>query len=109
MARGRPFNILAACFYLLAVVICMQASAAIFAGIGCFYLNVNFTQQIGACLPVGQLIKEQWDKIFEIILALLVAGNARLPPPPSPPDLGGAHPPEPRQPDLPPPGSRNEP
>lgn len=82
----RPFNIVAAVFYLLAGVIAAQIVTATLAGLGCFYMNANTVREIGACMPIAQLIQSQWDKIFETALALLIAGNAgRLPPPSGPP------------------------
>lgn len=84
MAR-RPFNLIAAVFYLIAGVIFAQIAATILAGLACYYINVATVQQVGACLPVAALIREQWDKIFEAILALLVAGGASRSPPPPPP------------------------
>lgn len=83
MAR-RPFNILAAVFFLLAGVIAAQIVTTVLAGLGCYYLNTSTVREIGACMPIAQLIQSQWDKIFETALALLIAGNASRPP--SPPD-----------------------
>lgn len=80
-----PFNMLRAVFYLLAAIILAQIGAALFAGIACVWFNFTITQQIGSCMPISQLIREQWDKMFEAILALLVAAAAGGSPPPSPP------------------------
>lgn len=84
MAR-RPFNMLRAVFYLLAAIILSQIAAALFAGITCVWFNFKIVQQIGTCMPISDLIRQQWDKMFEAILALLVAasaGGSRPPPPP---------------------------
>lgn len=85
MAR-RPFSMLRACFYLLAAVIAVEVAGTIIAAGGCFYLNLATVQTIGACLPVTQVIREQWAEILSAILALLVASkNGNGPPPPGPP------------------------
>lgn len=80
-----PFNMLRAVFYLLATIILAQVAAGVFAGVTCVWFNFTISQQVGACLPISQVIREQWDKMFEAILALLVAAsasNGRSPPPP---------------------------
>lgn len=85
MAR-RPFNLIAAVFYLIAGVIFLQVLATILAGLACYQINLMTVQTVGACMPIADSIRSQWDKIFEAILALLVAGGAnRTPPPSSPP------------------------
>ena len=88
MAR-RPFNMLRAVFYLLAAIILAQIAAALFAGATCFWFNLTVVKQVGTCMPVTDLIRQQWDKMFEAILALLIAasaGNQPPSPPPPPPE-----------------------
>lgn len=80
---------LRAVFYLLAGLISAQVLLSIIAGLTCFWFNMTTVRQVGACLPVTDVIRQQWDKIFEAILALLIAasaGNQPPSPPPPPPE-----------------------
>jgi len=80
----RPFDLLRAVFLLLAIVILTEVAMTIFAGMGCWYLNMVTTREIGACLPIIVQIREQWAEILASVLALLLA--ARSWPPSDPPD-----------------------
>lgn len=82
----RPFNMLRAVFYLLAIIILAQILAALGAGFACVYFNFTVSKSVGTCMPISDLIRQQWDKMFEAILALLVAAAANRPPPPAPPE-----------------------
>lgn len=80
---------LRAVFYLLAAIILAQIGAALFAGISCVWFNYTVVRQVGTCMPISDLIRQQWDKMFEAILALLIAasaGNQPPSPPPPPPE-----------------------
>lgn len=79
----RPFDMFRACFFLLAVVILLEVAATIFGGFACWWLNLQTVREIGACLPIVQLIREEWAQVLSAILALLLA--ARTGPPPTPP------------------------
>lgn len=73
-----PFNLLRACFYLLAVILIVEVLASIGAGVMCWWTNITDGRIPGACLPVGEQIRELWSEVLTAILALLLA--ARRPP-----------------------------
>jgi hypothetical protein len=76
----RPFDLLRACFLLLAVVIIVEMLFTVVGGLGCMYLNLLTVRQIGACLPIIEQIREQWAEVLTAILALLLAYNRPHPP-----------------------------
>jgi hypothetical protein len=84
MSRRPPFNMLRACFYLLAGTIAVELTMTSFAGLTCWYGNVFISEKptIGACLPIIAQIREQWGEIVAAILALLLAALSSRPPPP---------------------------
>jgi hypothetical protein len=72
------FNLVRACFYLLAIILIIEIGSTIAAGFACYRLNVQTRQEIGACLPIIDKIKETWAESLAAIFALLLA--ARSPP-----------------------------
>ena len=80
-----PFDLLRAVFLLLAVVILTEVGMTVFAGLACWWLNLQTAREIGACLPIVVQIREQWAEILASVLALLLAARS-WPPPPDPPD-----------------------
>ena len=78
-----PFDMLRACFLLLAFVIASQVVAIIFGSWTCFYLLIIGTAHLGDCGGFGAQAKEMWSEVLAAILALLLA--ARTPPPDKPP------------------------
>jgi hypothetical protein len=83
----RPFNLLRACFLLLAALVVVELIATLTALGGCFWLIVvQASYPIGACASIGQQVREVWAEMLASILALLLAGrgggNGRPPPPP---------------------------
>ena len=82
----RPFDILRAAFWLLAVIVVMEISATIAGGVMCWIVNFQVLQKPGACIEVGQLIRDYWSEALTAILALLLAGRNQGPPPPPPDD-----------------------
>ena len=80
-----PFDLLRACFYLLAVILLAELAFTMLSGFLCYYLNLVTTRTIGACLPAVELIRQQWSEILATILALLLAAKGPPPGPPAPP------------------------
>ena len=78
----RPFDILRACFYLLAAVILIQLLATVAAGVMCWLTNIYGAKVVGACLPIDQVIRDIWAEILTAVLALLAARGSPPPPPP---------------------------
>ena len=79
----RGFNLLRACFLLLAVVILAQVATVMAGAASCFYMFLIGTAQLGACSSFSEAMREMWSEILAAILALLLA--ARGPPPEPPP------------------------
>lgn len=76
----RPFNLLRAVFWLLAVVMLLEVLATIVSGVLCWVMNVLTVQQIGACGPTAEVIREVWQELLTGIFALLVAARGVTPP-----------------------------
>lgn len=85
----RPFNLLRACFWLLAVLVVVELLATM-AVIGtCVWtVGITRTMPIGSCADVRAQIQDVWAELLAAILALLLAGRSGNGPPPPPP--GGA-------------------
>lgn len=79
----RPFDMLRAVFWLLAVMMFVMLAGSLLAGILCWVINYKYAHQVQACQEVGGMIRELWGELITGILALLLA--ARNPPPPPPP------------------------
>jgi hypothetical protein len=75
----RPFNVLRACFYLLAAVLLMEVVSTLLAGFACYRMNMATLQQIGACLPIIDQIRSIWADVLAAILALLLAARGDPP------------------------------
>lgn len=83
-----PFDMMRACFWLLAIVIAVQLFQMLASGIGCGVLVVLRMQPVGTCVEKGIIdqLRETWSEIFTAVLALLLAARSQGPPPPPPPD-----------------------
>lgn len=74
-----PFDMLRACFLLLAFIVVTEMVASVLGGIGCAYFNfISNDPHPGACAAVTDQIRQQWSDLLAAILALLLA--ARKPP-----------------------------
>jgi hypothetical protein len=82
MARP-PFDPLRAAFLLLAIVVLSELAVTLFATVGCFWMVLSGTYQLGACANVGQQAREIFAELLTAILALLLAARG---PPTKPPD-----------------------
>lgn len=77
----RQFNLLRACFLLLATVVAVELFSSLVALGGCFWLIVvTRAYQIGACADLGSQVREVWAELLATILALLLAGRSEPPP-----------------------------
>lgn len=77
----RPFNLLRACFLLLAAVVAVELLSSLVVLGGCFWMVVVTARyQIGACADIGSQIREVWAELLATILALLLAGRSQPPP-----------------------------
>lgn len=76
------FDLLRACFWLLAVVIAIEAVTTAIAGASCVWLLFGDRYQIGACENVGTLVRNVFSDLLAAVLALLLAGTKSPPPPP---------------------------
>ena len=75
----RQFDLLRACFYLLAFIMIIEMVATIAGGALCWYVNITTVRQPGACLNVVAIIREVWSEILTAVLALLLAGRSQPP------------------------------
>lgn len=62
-------------FWLLAIIIVVQTCWTIVAAAGCFYMNLAGPKEIGVCMPITQIIREQWAEMLSAVLALLLASR----------------------------------
>lgn len=81
MARP-PFNMLRACFYLLAIIMLVMMGETLLAVLGCLYLVLSSRTPVGACIEAGVAtqVREAFSEALTAVLALLLA--ARNTPPP---------------------------
>jgi hypothetical protein len=87
MAR-RQFDLLRACFLLLAIVILIVMFETLIVVVGCSWMIViQRSEPLGACSQQGQAIREVLSELLTAILALIAASRGPPPPPPDdPPD-----------------------
>jgi hypothetical protein len=85
-----PFNMMRACFWLLAVIILVMTGEAALAGLGCMYLVLFGGQALGACISAGvtQQVREVIELALTTVLALLLAARNGRGPPDKPPEDG---------------------
>lgn len=78
----RPFDIVRACFLLLAVVVCIAMGETMVAVVGCVWNYVarsDLPQPDGACGNLGNNVREIMTELLTAILALIAASRP-LPP-----------------------------
>ena len=75
----RPFNILRACFFLLAIILCTQLLITLMGGMACFYFFLYKIANIGDCKDFTAQSREIWAEALAIVLALLLAGRKEPP------------------------------
>jgi hypothetical protein len=82
-----PFDMLRACFWLLAIIILVMVGEAGLAGLGCMYLVLT-GGLVGACVAAGvsQMAREVMELALTTVLALLLAARSGGGPPSPPPD-----------------------
>ena len=71
----RPFDMLRACFLLLACVILAELATTIFAVAICAVGVYQGKAPIGSCMAPATLIREVWSEMLAAILALLLAAK----------------------------------
>lgn len=69
----RNFDMMRACFLLIAFIVVCQMVATTTGGLLCFWLNLRTVATPGACMMVAQQIREQWSEMMTAVLALLLA------------------------------------
>jgi hypothetical protein len=80
----QPFNLLKACFWLLAAVIGAVMLVGLSGTLGCMIGVMIGTFPVGHCAETGvvQTFHDWWAEILAAVFALLAARNNRPPPPP---------------------------
>jgi hypothetical protein len=81
------FDMLRACFWLLAFVVAIVMATVFLGVIGCGILALRNNSLPGTCITTGlpQIMHDWWAEILTAVLALIAAASGRLPPPPPPP------------------------
>jgi hypothetical protein len=80
MARP-PFDIMRACFMLLAAVVLIMMAETLISLASCLWLiAVSRTEQVGACQGVSAQVREIMTELLTAILALLAASRGGPPP-----------------------------
>lgn len=80
MAMGPGFNMLRACFFLLAIIIVSQVATTLAGGATCFYLFLMGMSEPGACAAFTSQVREIWAEALAVVLALLLAARGPDPP-----------------------------
>lgn len=80
----QPFDMLRACFWLLAVVIGFVLLGMMLTTLGCIYGVLVGVAPPGTCLKLGivELFHDWWAEILTAVLALIAARGPSPPPPP---------------------------
>ena len=68
---GRTFDLLQACFWLIAALAGVALVVTAFAGIGCVWMVLYGTEKLGSCSSIGTLTREVWTELLAAIFALL--------------------------------------
>jgi hypothetical protein len=78
----KPFNMLRACFWLLAAIILVLLFEGSLGIVACAYLTMTERQEIGNCLKAGVVdhIREILELALTTVLALLLADRNKNPP-----------------------------
>lgn len=79
----KQFNMLRACFWLLAFIIGVMLIEGSFGIVTCAYLTISGKQSVGDCIKAGVTghIKEILELALTTVLALLLADRNKPPPP----------------------------
>lgn len=75
-----PFNMLRACFLLLACVIAAQVIATLGGSATCFIMILTAQAKMGDCASFGEQARSIWAEILATVLALLLAARNGKPP-----------------------------
>jgi hypothetical protein len=72
-----PFNMLRACFYLLAFIMILEVFTSILGGLVCVYTNFAraIGPEVGACKDAAAIIREIFSEVVTATLALLLAAR----------------------------------
>jgi hypothetical protein len=79
----RPFSMLRAAFWLLAIIVCVQLINTLIAVVTCMDLLIVGIAKMGECSNVGGQAKEVWSEALAAVLALLLAARENGKPPPT--------------------------
>lgn len=76
----RPFSLIAACFWLLAIVVLIMMLETLAALSACVWIVAYQHQEpLGACQSMGTLIRDIFSELLTAILALLLAARSEPP------------------------------
>lgn len=77
-----PFDLLRACFWLMAIIVILVMVMLVAIATGCGYMVISGRMPPGTCVALGisGQLRELFSEVLTAVLALLLA--ARSPPPP---------------------------
>jgi cytochrome c oxidase assembly factor CtaG len=76
--RPPPFDVVKACFLLLATVMLVTMLETLLAVLGCLWLIVvQQTQPVGGCINISAIVRDLLTEMLTAILALIVAARSR--------------------------------
>jgi hypothetical protein len=74
------FNMLRACFWLLAAILLVQSVDTSLGALTCYYLFIESIAKIGDCSGYGDRVNTIWAEMLATVLALLLAARGGPPP-----------------------------
>ena len=75
--RGKTFDLLRGCFWLIAALVAVSLVVTAFAGIGCAWMVLSGTEKLGSCSSIGTTTREVWTELLAAIFALLFGESNR--------------------------------
>ena len=76
-----PFDLLRACFLLVAVVVLIMMLETLLAAMGCIWLvAIQHAEPLGSCAALGGEIREIMSELLTAILALIASSRGGRPP-----------------------------
>jgi len=76
-----PFDVIRACFLLLAIVILIMMTETLMAMAGCIWITaIQHAEPLGSCASLGGQIREIMSELLTAILALIASSRGGRPP-----------------------------
>ena len=76
-----PFDVIRACFLLLAIVILIMMTETLMAMAGCIWITaIQHAEPLGSCASLGTQIRDIMSELLTAILALIASSRGGRPP-----------------------------